>query len=84
MPNFTGNEWRVVGGTATALVSNSTLSIRKHCLGFSADGNPFFSILEGDDIVVVSWNGVSWIKGNGLGWSWKSEFNNLGNRMGSF
>jgi hypothetical protein len=59
---FYGNEWRVAGGTATALSSSNSLSISKHCLGFNAIGNPFFSILEGDDLVVVSWNGISWEK----------------------
>lgn len=59
---FYGNEWRVLGDTATALTSLSTLSIKKHCLSFDSAGNPFFAILEGEDLVVVSWNGISWKK----------------------
>lgn len=59
---FYGGEWRVLRGTATALISLYNLSIKKHCLSFDSAGNPFFAILEGEDLVVVSWNGFSWTK----------------------
>lgn len=59
---FYSEEWRLAGGQPIAFSSENTLLISKHCLGFDENGNPFFVVLDGKDLVLVSWNGCLWAK----------------------
>jgi hypothetical protein len=59
---FYSEEWRLAGGQSIALSSENALSVSKHCLGFDDNGNPFFVVLDGEDLILRSWNGVLWTR----------------------
>lgn len=59
---FCGDEWRVAGGTAIAMSFSTPATVSRHCIGFNRDWNPFFAVLDGMDMVLVFWNGVSWTR----------------------
>ncbi len=57
---FYGDEWRLAGGTAVAMTVPVSASVSKNCVGIDGNGNCFFAVMDGSDLKLCSWSGMSW------------------------
>lgn len=58
---FYGEEWRLVAGTAVVTTSQNNVSVSKHCIGFDDYGNCFFAFMDGSDLKLTRWSGITWV-----------------------
>jgi len=56
---FYGDEWRVSDGDATVFMSTD-VSLSDRGIGIGENGECFFVVLDGQDLKMLSWDGIQW------------------------